>query len=249
MIGMRDFTFDALRLKEEWSMRICGLQWLAMVDYPGKLAATVFTGGCNLRCHFCHNAPLVTHLEEAEHYSEEEVLDFLRQRQGLLDGVVLSGGEPLLHSDAASFLRKVRALGYAVKLDTNGCFPDALAALLEEQLLDYVAMDIKNRPEKYPMTVGVPDFDPAPVRESVRLLTQASVDYEFRTTAVREFHTEADFLAIGRWLEGAPRYFIQNFVDSGNLVGTGCHGFSPQELQVFAALVRPYFGSVDVRGI
>ena len=230
-------------------MRICGLQKLAMVDFPGKLAATVFTGGCNLRCPFCHNAPLVTHLEEAEHFSEEEVLDFLRRRQGLLDGVVLSGGEPLLHDGVGAFLRKVRDLGFAVKLDTNGCFPDALASLLEEGLLDYVAMDIKNQPEKYPLTVGVSVFDIAPVQESVQLLARSGVDYEFRTTAVREFHTAEDFLAIGRWLEGAPRYFIQNVVDSGNLVGTGCHGFSPQELQAFAALLQPFFSTVDVRGI
>lgn len=230
-------------------MRICGLQKLAMVDFPGKLAATVFTGGCNLRCPFCHNAPLVTHLEEAEHFSEEEVLDFLRRRQGLLDGVVLSGGEPLLHDGVGVFLRKVRDLGFAVKLDTNGCFPDALAFLLEEGLLDYVAMDIKNQPEKYPLTVGVSGFDIAPVRESVHLLARSGMDYEFRTTAVREFHTAEDFLAIGRWLEGAPRYFIQNFVDSGNLVGTGCHGFSPHELQAFAALLQPFFSTVDVRGI
>ena len=136
-----------------------------------------------------------------------------------------------------------------MKLDTNGCFPDALASLLEEGLLDYVAMDIKNQPEKYPLTVGVSGFDIAPVRESVHLLARSGVDYEFRTTAVREFHTAEDFLAIGRWLEGAPRYFIQNFVDSGNLVGTGCHGFSPQELQAFAALLQPFFNTVDVRGI
>ena len=136
-----------------------------------------------------------------------------------------------------------------MKLDTNGCFPDALASLLEEGLLDYVAMDIKNQPKKYPLTVGVSGFDIAPVRESVQLLAQSGVDYEFRTTAVREFHTAEDFLAIGRWLKGAPRYFIQNFVDSGNLVGTGCHGFSPQELQAFAALLQPFFSTVDVRGI
>ena len=146
-------------------------------------------------------------------------------------------------------MRKVRNLGFAVKLDTNGCFPDALASLLEEGLLDYVAMDIKNQPEKYPLTVGVSGFDIAPVRESVHLLARSGVDYEFRTTAVREFHTVEDFLAIGRWLEGAPRYFIQNFVDSGNLVGTGCHGFSPQELQAFAVLLQPFFSTVDVRGI
>ena len=230
-------------------MHIHGLQKLAMVDYPGKLAATVFTGGCNLRCPFCHNALLVTRLAETPEIPEQEVLDFLASRRGLLDGVVLTGGEPLLQPDAADFLRKVRELGFAVKLDTNGCFPNALASLLEEGLLDYVAMDIKNQPEKYPLTVGVSGFDIAPVRESVQLLARSGVDYEFRTTAVREFHTAEDFLAIGRWLEGAPRYFIQNFVDSGNLVGTGCHGFSPQELQAFAALLQPFFSTVDVRGI
>ena len=230
-------------------MEFSGLQKLAMVDYPGKLAATVFTGGCNLRCPFCHNAVLVLHPDQAEHLREADILDFLSRRRGLLDGVVLSGGEPLLHDGAADFLRQVRDLGFAVKLDTNGCFPDALAFLLEEGLLDYVAMDIKNQPEKYPLTVGVSGFDIAPVRESVHLLARSGMDYEFRTTAVREFHTAEDFLAIGRWLEGAPRYFIQNFVDSGNLVGTGCHGFSPHELQAFAALLQPFFSTVDVRGI
>ncbi len=229
-------------------MYICGLQKLAMVDYPGKLAATVFTGGCNLRCPFCHNALLVTRLDEAETMTEGEVLDFLARRRGLLDGVVLSGGEPLLQPDAAKFLRKVRDLGFSIKLDTNGFFPERLAAILEAGLADYVAMDVKNRLSKYPETCGVPDLDAAPVEESVRLLRSGGVDFEFRTTVVRELHTAEDIRAVGQWLAGSPRYFLQNFVDSGGLIGQGYHGFTPAELQGFADLARPFFGRVEVRG-
>ncbi len=230
-------------------MYLCGLQKLAMVDYPGKLAATVFTGGCNLRCPFCHNALLVTRLDETPELGEEAVLSFLATRTKLLDGVVLSGGEPLLQPDAADFLRKIRQMGFAVKLDTNGFFPDRLSAILEEGLVDYVAMDIKNAPEKYPITCGIPGLDTAPVAESVKLLRQSGVDFEFRTTLVREFHTPEDLLAIGRWLEGSPRYFLQAFVDSGNLVGSGCSPFTPQEMRDFTLLLRPFFGEVNLRGI
>lgn len=230
-------------------MYLCGLQKLAMVDYPGKLAATVFTGGCNLRCPFCHNALLVTRLDETPELGEEAVLSFLATRTKLLDGVVLSGGEPLLQPDAADFLRKIRQMGFAVKLDTNGFFPDRLSAILEEGLVDYVAMDIKNAPEKYPITCGIPGLDTAPVAESVKLLRQSGVDFEFRTTLVREFHTPEDLLAIGRWLEGSPRYFLQAFVDSGNLVGSGCSPFTPQEMRDFTLLLRPFFGEVNLRGV
>ena len=230
-------------------MYLCGLQKLAMVDYPGKLAATVFTAGCNLRCPFCHNALLVTRLDETPELGEEAVLSFLATRTKLLDGVVLSGGEPLLQPDAADFLRKIRQMGFAVKLDTNGFFPDRLSAILEEGLVDYVAMDIKNAPEKYPITCGIPGLDTAPVAESVKLLRQSGVDFEFRTTLVREFHTPEDLLAIGRWLESSPRYFLQAFVDSGNLVGSGCSPFTPQEMRDFSLLLRPFFGEVNLRGI
>ena len=231
-------------------MHIHGLQKLAMVDYPGKLAATVFTGGCNLRCPFCHNALLVTRLAETPEIPEQEVLGFLSSRKGLLDGVVLTGGEPLLQPDAADFLRQVRELGFAVKLDTNGCYPDALADILGRRLVDYVAMDVKNSPARYAETVGVPGFDLSPVEESVRLLRQSAVEYEFRTTLVRELHTEADLDDIAAWLEGAPRYFLQNFVDSGNLIGQGgYHGFSPEELRALAERVRPHFGRVELRGV
>ena len=236
-------------------MRICGLQKLSMVDYPGKLAATVFTGGCDLRCPFCHNALLVTRLTESPVLTEDEVLEFLKKRQGLLDGVVLSGGEPLLQPGAADFLAMVRQLGYAVKLDTNGFHPQALAEILERGLVDYVAMDIKNRREKYGDTCGVPGLDPAPVEESLHLLIGSGVDFELRTTLVRNFHTPEDLAAMGRWVAGffpegtAPRYFLQKFVDSGNLISTGCRGFDDREMAAMAEKIRPFLPRVELRGV
>lgn len=230
-------------------MRIGGLQKLAMVDFPGKVAATVFTSGCNLRCPFCHNAPLVTRPEEAEDLTEEAVLDFLAGRKGLLDGVVLSGGEPLLQPGVEEFLARVRDMGYAIKLDTNGCYPRRLRELLKQGMVDYVAMDIKNSLEKYAGTVGCQGFDTTAVKESAALLMEGDVDFEFRTTAVKPFHTPEDMEAIGRWLSGAPRYFLQTFVDSGNLVGEGCAPFSPSEMQELAEKARPWFKTVAIRGI
>ena len=230
-------------------MRICGLQKLAMVDYPGKLAATVFTGGCNLRCPFCHNALLVTRLAESPQLDLQEVLDFLKSRRGILDGVVLSGGEPLLQPGAADFLAAVKDMGFDTKLDTNGCYPDILADILSRRLADYVAMDIKNSREKYAMTVGIPNFDLTPVEESIKLLKESGVDYEFRTTVVKEFHQNDDFSAIGAWLKGAPKYFLQNFVDSGNLIGADLHPVSIQELRQFVEQCQPFFGSVALRGV
>ena len=229
-------------------MNLYGLQKLSMVDYPGKIAATVFTGGCNLRCPFCHNALLVTRLAESPKLDTGDVLKFLKGRAGLLDGVVLSGGEPLLQKDAADFLRQVKDFGFCVKLDTNGCFPEALAQILEEGLVDYVAMDIKNTPEKYAQTVGIPDFDLGPIRESIAALKGSGVDYEYRTTVVKELHTPEDIVSIGEWLHGAPNYFLQNFEDSGNLIGVGMHGFSEDEIRKMADSALPYFGNVGVRG-
>jgi len=230
-------------------MHICGLQKLAMVDYPGKLAATVFTGGCNLRCPFCHNALLVTRLNESPVITEEEVLDFLASRKGFLDGVVLSGGEPLMQPGAADFLAKVRELGYATKLDTNGCYPEVLADILDRGLVDYVAMDIKNSREKYAQTVGIPDFDIAPVEKSVQLLKESGVDHEFRTTVVRELHTTEDIHSIGQWISGAPRYYLQQFVDSGNLIAAGLHPLEKAELLALQAVARDFFSVAEVRGI
>lgn len=230
-------------------MRILGLQKLSLVDFPGKVAATVFTGGCNLRCPFCHNASLVLPGRGTSALDAGGVLDFLASRRGLLDGVVLSGGEPLLQPDAADFLAEVKAMGFSVKLDTNGCHPDALADILDRRLADYVAMDIKNSLEKYPWTVGVPGFDTAPVERSARLLMEGPADYEFRTTLVRPFHEVGDMETIGRWLRGARRYYLQAFVDSGDLVGGGCAPFTPEEMEGFLQAARPFFQSAALRGL
>ena len=230
-------------------MRILGLQKLSLLDFPGKVAATVFTGGCDLRCPFCHNASLVLPGRGTSALDAGGVLDFLASRRGLLDGVVLSGGEPLLQPDAADFLAEVKAMGFAVKLDTNGCHPDALADILDRRLADYVAMDIKNSLEKYPWTVGVPGFDTAPVERSARLLMEGPADYEFRTTLVRPFHEVGDMETIGRWLRGARRYYLQAFVDSGDLVGGGCAPFTPEEMEGFLQAARPFFQSAALRGL
>ena len=229
-------------------MHIHGLQKLSMVDFPGKIAATVFTGGCNLRCPFCHNALLVTRLNESPRIDTDEVFRFLRSRRGLLDGVVLTGGEPLLQPDARDFLAQVKDMGFAVKLDTNGCYPRALKQILDAGSVDYVAMDIKNSREKYAATVGIPGFDPAPVEESIRLLMSGKADYEFRTTVCKEFHTAEDIEGIGRWIVGAKRYFLQNFENSGNLIAGNFTGFSEEEIRVLSRCAAPYVEHIGVRG-
>ena len=229
-------------------MHIHGLQKLSMVDFPDKIAATVFTGGCNLRCPFCHNALLVTRLAESPRIDTEEILRFLRSRKGLLDAVVLTGGEPLLQADAADFLAQVKDMGFAVKLDTNGCYPQALERILESGSVDYVAMDIKNSKEKYAVTVGLPEFDLSAVEASIQLLMTGNTDCEFRTTVCRELHTAEDIESIGRWIRGAKRYFLQNFEDSGNLIGNNFHGFSEAEIRVLARRASPYVEYIGVRG-
>ena len=169
-------------------MRIQGLQKLTLLDYPGKTACTIFLGGCNFRCPFCHNAALVTGVEDHENFSEEELFDFLKRRQGILDGVCISGGEPLICPDLDELLKKIRDMGYLIKLDTNGSFPERLIRLVEEGLIDQVAMDLKNSREKYARTVGLGQFDVRPIEESVEYLLEGHVPYAFRTTVVREFH-------------------------------------------------------------
>ena len=229
-------------------MEIHGLQKMTLLDYPGKVACTVFLSGCDFRCPFCHNGELVTGTCPPE-TDDQGLLAFLNRRKGLLDGVCVTGGEPLLRPDLPLLLGEIKELGFRVKVDTNGTHPDRLRRLVEEGLVDYVAMDVKNSPARYAETVGVPNFDLSPVEESVRLLRQSHVDHEFRTTLVRELHRPEDLDAIAAWLAGAPRYYLQNFVDSGNLIGRGYHGFTAEQLQGFAERVRPFFGAVELRGI
>ncbi len=227
-------------------MRLGGLMKMTLLDFPGKVACTVFTVGCGFRCPFCHNASLVTHPESE--LSSEAFFAFLKKRQGVLDGVCVTGGEPLGQSDIAPFLRDIRALGYAVKLDTNGAHPEALAALLDEGLADYVAMDIKASPEKYPMTVGLTAM-PTGVFESAALLMRGATPFEFRTTVVEELHEPEDFSAIGKWIAGTERYFLQRFTDSGDLIGEGLSQPSPEKMRACLAAVLPYVPKAALRGM
>lgn len=229
-------------------MNFHGFNKLTLLDFPGRVACTLFTGGCDLRCPFCHNAPLVISPGRGT-ISEEEILSYLARRKGVLDGVALTGGEPLLQPGLPDFIREVRGMGFKVKLDTNGCHPDRLEAVISEGLVDYVAMDIKNSPERYPETVGIPGFDLTPVRRSLGLLLSGNTDYEFRTTAVREFHDADSFRGIGEFIRGARRWYLQNFVDSGALIEEGLHGFDEEELKGFEHIVGEYVGETGIRGI
>ena len=214
-------------------MNFAGIQKLTLLDYPGKTACTLFTDGCNLRCPFCHNARLVLpEMRDKTSLSDTEILAFLKKRAGLLDGVCITGGEPLLHfRELREFLQQVRALGYAVKLDTNGTRPNALAELLRDGLIDYAAMDVKNAFPYYPETVGLPDFDVTPVKESIALLIQSGIEYEFRTTVVREFHTVERIRELAQSIVGAKRYFLQYFKDSGELIADGLSAVPAAEMQ------------------
>lgn len=229
-------------------MLILGLQKLTLLDYPGRTACTVFTGGCNFRCPFCHNAPLVIPGREQEPYTEEEVLSYLKKRAGLLDGVCVTGGEPTLQEDLEAFLRQVKALDYPVKLDTNGSRPEALRALLRQGLLDYVAMDVKSSPEEYARACGVP-VDLEKVNESIDLLLSGCVDYEFRTTVVAGLHTPQIIEQTARRIAGAKRYFLQAFVDSGDLITPGWHTLSREEMEACAQAARKYVPTVGLRGV
>ena len=229
-------------------MLISGLQKLTLLDYPGLVACTVFTGGCNFRCPFCHNAPLVLPEELAHDTDEEQVLSFLKKRVGVLDGVAITGGEPLLHGDIGAFLEKVRALGFRIKLDTNGSFPDRLMDIVRAGLVDRVAMDIKNSPELYAKTAGVDRLDLDAIERSKDFLLSGSVDYEFRTTVCAPLHTPEEMAGIGRWLKGAKRYFLQPFVDSGELVGSGMKPLTKEEIEALRDSVLPDIPSTQIRG-
>lgn len=228
-------------------MKIYGLQKLTLLDFPHKTACTVFTGGCNLRCPFCHNASLVR-LEEEQDMTAE-AMEFIRKRARMLQGVCVTGGEPLLQSDLAEFLRFVRSLGLATKLDTNGTFPDRLAPLIAEGLLDYVAMDLKNSPEKYAETVGVPHFDFAPVAETMSLLRSSGVDYEYRTTVVKGLHDIDSLKAAAALIDPQEKWFLQQFTDSGNLLSDGLEGFSPAEMQLLYESLLPFAPHIRLRGL
>lgn len=230
-------------------MRIGGLQKLTLLDYPGKVACTVFLSGCNLRCPYCHNPALVLpEQSNAPGMPESEVFAFLEQRKGKLDGICITGGEPTLQPELPGFLEKLRGLGYAIKLDTNGTNPGMLNRLLHDGILNYVAMDIKNSPSRYAETCGGADVL-SKVRESADLLLNSPTDYEFRTTVCKPLHTEKEMEEIGRWLRGAKRYFLQPFVDTGDLVSGGVQAHTQDELTRLQQAVLSDIPNTQLRGI
>ncbi len=229
-------------------MRIDGLQTLTLLDYPGKVACTVFTSGCNMRCPFCHNASLVCG-EVPPFMEKEEFFAFLKKRTGVLDGVCVTGGEPLLQEGLIPFLLEVKEKGFTTKLDTNGLLHDRLRAVVEAGAVDYVAMDIKNCKARYAETAGVPGLDLAPIEKSVQFLMEGKVDYEFRTTVVKELHNKADFDEIGRWLKGAKRYFLQSFKDSGDILSPGLSPMEKADLLEIRDRLRADIPVVELRGV
>lgn len=229
-------------------MQILGLNRTTLLDYPEHVAATVFTGGCNFRCPFCHNMDLV--LREVEPaLSTEDFFAFLEKRKGILDGVCITGGEPTLQKDLPDFIRGIRDKGYLVKLDTNGYRPKVLEELLRENLLDYVAMDIKSSVENYPRVTGMADLDVTGIQESVSLLKSAGIPYEFRTTVVKGLHRIDEFDEIGRWLQGAEAYFLQAFRENEKVPDKSLSSFSEAEMREMKQLAERYIERVELRGI
>lgn len=228
-------------------MKFGGLQKLTLLDYPEHVACTLFTVGCNFRCPFCHNNSLVTG-NAREEYSQQEILDFLNKRKGVLEGVCITGGEPLLNAGLAEFIRRVKDLGYKVKLDTNGAFPDRLKQLVEAGLVDYVAMDVKNSQPMYSATVGC-NVDLDAICRSVELLKSGAVDYEFRTTVTGTFHSAESIEQAAMWLTGAKRWYLQQFVDSGDLIDSSVVGVDAQKLTHFQQIAQKYVPNTLLRGV
>jgi pyruvate formate lyase activating enzyme len=229
-------------------MKIYGLQKMTLLDFPGHVACTVFLGGCDFRCPFCHNFELIDGTAQPV-MDDDELIAFLKSRKALLDGVAITGGEPCLHPDLPQLMRRIRAEGYKVKLDTNGYHPERLKAILEEGLADYVAMDIKNSEEKYALTCGVESLDMGKIRESMSLLMNGSTDYEFRTTVIHEFHEDEDFRRMGEMIKGAKRYFLQRFTDRDSVPYGNLSAPSFDEMHRYAEIASKYVADTQLRGV
>lgn len=240
-----------MMLSNGWweQMQIDGIQKLTLLDYSGYTACTIFLGGCNFRCPFCHNASLVYWNGQRAAMQEDEFFAFLEKRRGILDGVCISGGEPMMHPHTESLVRRIKEKGYLVKLDTNGSFPEKLGKFLNERLLDYVAMDIKNSKEKYRKTAGAADLDLGRIEESRGIIMDSKISYEFRTTLVKELHQMEDVEEMARWIAGADAWYLQAFVDSGDVLMEGLHAHSKEWMEKAAALAAPYVECVEIRGV
>lgn len=238
-------------------MQICGLNKTTLLDYPEHVAATIFLGGCNFRCPFCHNGDLVLHPNMLPSISEEEINSFLKNRRHILTGVCITGGEPTIHKELPDFIRHIKKLDFLVKLDTNGSNPSVIQSLLAEKLLDYIAMDIKGDKEHYGIIAGFPQashktplgFDLSPIQASIDLIVESNIAYEFRTTVIKEFHNVDSFKKIGEWLHGSDKYFLQNYQESPHMIQNGFHGYEKEQLSAFSQILSPHFHQVGIRGV
>ena len=230
------------------TMKINGLEKMSLVDYDGKICATVFTGGCNFKCPFCHNSPLVLSANSLPVINESEVLDYLNKRKGVLDGVCVSGGEPTLQKDLPAFIEKIKNLNFSVKLDTNGTAPDLIKTLNENGLVDYFAMDIKNDRAHYANIIGFDTFDVAKIEKSVEYFLSGNADYEFRTTLINEYHKEENIRLIGEWIKNAKKYFLQKFKDTGSCIKGGLSAVDNDKLCLFIDILKPFIPNVFARG-
>ena len=228
-------------------MCIVGLQKLTLLDYPGRVACTVFLQGCNFKCPFCYNSSLIDSPDN-NFLSTNDFFDFLDKRKKVLDGVAITGGEPLLNPSIKDFIKKIKEKGFLVKLDTNGSNPSLLKELIEENLVDYVAMDIKNTFEKYPLTTGV-NVEIENIKNSIFLLINSSIDYEFRTTVVKEFHNVEDFKLIGNQIKGAKNYYLQSYQEKDSVISKNLHPLSKDELQACLKVVKEFVNNASIRGI
>lgn len=230
-------------------MKICGFNKTTLLDYPGKVASTIFLGGCNFRCPFCQNSSLIVNPECQPEISQEEILTFLKKRSGILDGVCISGGEPTLANELPNFLGQIKELGYSIKLDTNGTRPKVLKELVSLGLIDMVAMDIKACPDNYNALCGLSQPDMNAIFETATFLLHGKTDYEFRTTVVKELHTHKDFVKISQWLAGAKAYYLQAYRDSEEVLQPGFSSYSLEELKSFGNILSKTISKVGIRGI
>lgn len=229
-------------------MVIHGLQKMTLLDFPGKVACTIFLGWCDFRCPFCHNWELIDGSAPAE-LDDEKLLDFLKKRRGLLEGVAITGGEPMLNKDLPELMRKIRELGYPVKVDTNGNHPEMLRRVIDEKLVDYIAMDVKNSRERYAQTIGLEEFDTSNVEKSIGIIMGSGIEYEFRTTVVEQLHDNDSFKGIGTLIEGAERYFLQKFTDRDTVPFEGLSAPSDDKMREYLETVRPFVKEVQLRGV
>ncbi len=229
-------------------MEIFGLEKLSLVDYDGKVACTVFTGACNFNCGFCHNAPLVKEFKNLPKINEEEVFEYLNKRKGIIEGVCVSGGEPTLQKDLPMFLERLKNLGLSVKLDTNGTNPTLIKSIAKNGLADYFAMDIKNNKEDYAEIIGVKGFNTKKIEESVEFFLSGEVDFEFRTTLIKEYHKENNIEKIGAWIKGTKKYFLQKFKASENCISQNLNGIEEEKAKEFIEILQKYNINAKLRG-